>query len=169
MQRRFVHEYLQSRNLKEAAQKVGIKDERYHCFSTMRQSVREVIRAYVETFLVEQKMTTQKVLSHLVAIADSRIGDYYDKDGKINLQALQDPELGIAVQSLEQEDGKVKLKLHPKMDAIKHLTTLLRLVGPKQVEISGPDGGAIPVQIEKDQVIADIKRVIDSVAEEVRE
>lgn len=114
--------------------------------------IRAAIAERRREITTELKVKAEKVVSEVAAIAFSNMANY------VKLDEFNQPYLDLskatiaqmaAIQEITIEDDngkkKTKVKLHPKLAALDMLMKYLGQYAPDRVEISGPNGGAIPV------------------------
>lgn len=98
-------------------------------------------------------ITVERILEEEAAIAYSDIKDLFEKDGRLITSPSKMPETARrAISSfkvIEKLNGGTEyhVTLWSKSDALKRIENILGMTQAKKLEVSGPNGGPIPVAI----------------------
>lgn len=156
-QRVFVEEYLHSWNASEAARKAGYKTKA--AVAGSRLLTKANVQAAIEARISEIKMRADEVLSRLADQARSDMGDFVasrrdpltkKRELVIDLARARRKRKLHLIKSLSETKEGLKVELYSAQEALALLGKAHRLFVDKQ-EISGPDGGPVPVKIDDEQ------------------
>lgn len=127
---------------------------------------REVLRQRVAALTASDRLNTDRIIAELQAIGFSNITDFLKNEHEIGDLRKLPAEVTSAIASFEEyvdENGnrRKKIKLHPKLQALNKMITLLKLEPPKRVEVTGKDGEPIQIEDKRRAVLDRLQDVID--------
>jgi phage terminase small subunit len=159
-QRKFVEEFLHCWNASEAARRAGYKSKANVIGSELLAI--PSIRAEIDARIAERAMSADEVLDRLAQHARGDFSPFLREDGSIDLMSEQaKAAIGLLKKVKVKErilfvghgdkqepvkEIETEIELHDPQAALVHLGRHLKLFTDK-AEVSGPDGGAIPLRV----------------------
>lgn len=153
----FVDEYLRTFHIGRAYAATKPISLKYRDQSAYRFAQRPAVRTAIEKALADRGVGRGYVVDRLVDFIDADIADLYEKDG-LTLKNVHEMDAAarFAINGIEFDKfGRRSAKLSDKLAALRIFVDVLGLTKQK-VEVSGPDGG--PVELEIDPVEALLAR-----------
>lgn len=157
MMRAFVREYCTGEltgkrfNATRAAEAAGYADI---TATGHRLKRRPDVKAAIQWFLNEIAITNEEIIGRLQAMAEADIGSIVDTSmgsPRLDIEKLDKVKHLIKGFSLDS-NGNPKIEFHDPHAALKDLMRV-RGLGKDGIELSGPGGGAIPVQLQVNFVV----------------
>jgi phage terminase small subunit len=160
-QQRFIAEYLVDYNGTQAAIRAGYPAPAAAQMASENLRKPE-IRAAVDRALAALQarcdVSAERVLLELARVAYADVRGIFDAAGRLKQPKDYDAAIAAAVVGVEVatksiDEGEVeyihKIKLAPKIDALRALAQHLGLL---KMQVTGPDGGAVPVRVVHQQL-----------------
>lgn len=143
--RAFALEYASCFNASKAGAAVGIAS------STALNWLKDprvvaLVREHKRIATERNGVSVDMVLRTLQTILDGDIGDYYDENGRLKRFDEMTPEQRMAIKSMKPTKEGIVLELHDKLAAVEKAGKWLGMFTDK-VEISGPGGRALPINL----------------------